>query len=283
MIDVRCSCGAVYHAHEDFIGRSLQCNNPACRKILRIERQVIEPFNEAPSLLQEVVREQALGEQKTVRASQYEHTRRDRRIGIGIIAVALISVFAWLLLRNPSPETSSPVTEPPPPPNLEATSTPKPELAATVGTTPRLTPLAHADPAEEKEREIAEQDASRPGDPELNMDYQKVNERHFGNRLPAIPVLWEPRLREIGPLKAEGFTEDGLWTALGGKAFILLNPRISRNAAETRRTLCHEMIHEYLFTIGDTKTHHGPAFQSELRRLLAECPRRWIRAAVLPV
>jgi hypothetical protein len=121
-----------------------------------------------------------------------------------------------------------------------------------------------------KEREIAEQDAAKPGDPELSMEYHEVNAGHFGNKLPAIPVLWEPRLREIGPLKTEGFTEDGLWTALGDKAFILLNPRIRRNAGETRRVLCHEMIHEYLFTIGDTKTHHGPAFQAELRRLLAE-------------
>jgi len=30
------------------------------------------------------------------------------------------------------------------------------------------------------------------------------------------------------------------------------------------------MVHEYLFINGDTDTHHGPAFQAELRRLLTE-------------
>lgn len=39
MIEVRCSCGAVSHANEEFIGKSLRCTNPACRKLVRIERQ----------------------------------------------------------------------------------------------------------------------------------------------------------------------------------------------------------------------------------------------------
>jgi hypothetical protein len=136
-----------------------------------------------------------------------------------------------------------------------------------------------ASPAEAKEREITEEDAGKPGDPDLCKQYQDINEKHFGNQLPVIPVLWEPRLKEIGAPKAKGFIQEGLWAVHGDKCFILLNTHISGRSGEIRRALCHEMIHEYLFTIGDTKTNHGPAFQTELRRLLAEGAFRAILAS----
>lgn len=124
-----------------------------------------------------------------------------------------------------------------------------------------------AGPAEVKEWEIIKQDATKPGDPELGKDYEEINDRHFGDKLPAIPVLWEPRLAEIGPLKAEGYTQKGLWADLGNKAFILLNPVFRQDAAETRRVLCHEVVHEYLHIMGHKQTNHGPDFQAVLRRL----------------
>src|SRR5438093_3848597 len=103
-----------------------------------------------------------------------------------------------------------------------------------------------ASPAEAKEQEIVDQDAGKAGDPELSKEYQEINERYFGNKLPGIPVLWEPRLAEVGPLIAEDYEEDGL-CVFGSNNFILLNSRISRNAAETRRVLCSEMVYEHSF------------------------------------
>ncbi len=132
-------------------------------------------------------------------------------------------------------------------------------------------------PTEAREREIIVQDAGKLGDPQLNRDHQGVNERYFGNRLSRIPVIWEPRLKEVGPLIGASFELKGLWSA--EPRLILLNPAISRNPAETRRVLCHEMVHEYLFNLGDTKTRHGAAFQSELRRLQVEGAFQAIRAS----
>ena len=122
-----------------------------------------------------------------------------------------------------------------------------------------------ADPAKAKQEEIVCQDARRPGDPELDADYHEVNADYFGNKLPKIPVLWESRLEEVGPLVARGFVLEGL--ANSDPKMILLNPSIKTKRGELRRALCHEMVHIYLYTTGNMKTHHGPAFQNELSKL----------------
>jgi hypothetical protein len=127
-----------------------------------------------------------------------------------------------------------------------------------------------ASAAEALEEDLVQADAAQKGDAVLGKEYQEINGSHFGGRLPAIPVLWEPRLKIIGPQVAQGFTEKGLWGHHGKATLILLNPDISANPAEVRRTLCHEMVHEYLFSVGDSGTKHGPAFQNELQRLLTE-------------
>ena len=130
-------------------------------------------------------------------------------------------------------------------------------------------PIART-PAEAREDEIVTQDSGRSGDPALNAEYQEINERHFANELPTMPVLWEPRLEEVGPLIAENFTIQGLAALHDGRPFIMINPVIGGNPAQLRRTLCHEMVHEYLFTKGDTTTKHGPPFQRILRKLSDE-------------
>ena len=65
-------------------------------------------------------------------------------------------------------------------------------------------------PAEAMEWQVIEQDAGKSGDTELANHYQQVNERYFDGRLPGIPVLWEPRLKEVGPLIADDFRLEGL-------------------------------------------------------------------------
>jgi len=121
-------------------------------------------------------------------------------------------------------------------------------------------------PAEARESQIVKQDIGRPGDSELVEDYREVNAGYFGGKLPRIPVIWEPRLQEVGSLVAKGYILEGL--AYSDPELILLNPDNKGKRDQLRRVLCHEMVHVYLFTIGDMKTHHGPAFQAELHNLL---------------
>ncbi len=132
------------------------------------------------------------------------------------------------------------------------------------------TPGASADdssPAAVKSREITAQDVGKPGDPALNDEYRDINQQFYAGKLPTVPVLWEDRLAEIGPLIAEGFTEKGLWTSRDNQEFIMLNTSLSPDAADTRRVLCHEIVHEYLYSIGEKTAGHGPKFQAELLRL----------------
>jgi len=240
----------MYSFDERLLGHTFRCRNSACGRIIRIE---VQEENEPGSLLQEVINAPVPVD------PHHQRLRRDRRIGLVILTAGILMLFAWFLFRSPIPEP---------------TLAPKPELTATAKSEQYPTPPPEPSesnpeptPAELNERKITEQDAAKPGDPELTNEYQQVNAKYFDNRLPAIPVLWEPRLEDIGPLKAEGFIEKGLWTTLGDKAFILLNPRFSRDASETRRVLCHEIVHEYLYSIGDKETNHGPKFQAVLRRL----------------
>ncbi len=132
---------------------------------------------------------------------------------------------------------------------------------------PQASSAGDPSPSVLRAREITAQDIDKPGDPYLEDEYRKISEQYYDNKLPNIPVLWEDRLQEIGPLIADGFTEKGLWTSQDNKEFILLNPSISPDAADTRRVLCHEIVHEYMFSIGDKNEGHGPRFQAELLRL----------------
>ncbi len=128
-------------------------------------------------------------------------------------------------------------------------------------------PLSAAD---RRQQDILAQAIEYAPDPTLVRVYDDINARHFDGFLPPIPVVWEPRLEEVGPLAAEAFTLEGMFGHIGDRAVILLNPRLSRDPAGLRRTLSHEMVHAWLHTIGDTSTDHGPAFQVTLERLVGE-------------
>jgi len=125
-------------------------------------------------------------------------------------------------------------------------------------------------PVDARQHEILEQDIDRPGDPLLMAAYQQINVAHFGGSLPALSVQWEPRLAEVGALAAETFTLEGMFGHIGRRAAILLNPDLQGHDAALTRALCHEMVHAYLYSTGDTTTNHGPAFQAVLRRLADE-------------
>jgi hypothetical protein len=129
---------------------------------------------------------------------------------------------------------------------------------------------ADLSPADARQRELLEANLGKPGDAALGREFRAINAAHFDGTLPAIPVRWEPRLAEVGQLAAEAFVLDGMFGHIGGKAAILLNPRLQGDPKALERALCHEMVHAHLYAIGDPTTGHGPAFQSVLRRLSAE-------------
>ena len=125
-------------------------------------------------------------------------------------------------------------------------------------------------PAEVLQRELLRNNVNRPGDPVLNKLYAELSARHFTGTLPALQVMWEPRLAEVGRLAAEAFTLQGMFGNVGRHAVILLNPGLQSDPAALRRALSHEMVHAHLFGTGMSSGDHGPEFQAVLRRLADE-------------
>ncbi len=143
-------------------------------------------------------------------------------------------------------------------------------VSSALGTGTHAGQSAHLSPADARQRDLLEQNLGKPGDSALGRQYLAINDTHFDGALPAIPVLWEPRLADVGALAAQSFTLEGMFGHIDGRAAILLNPSLQADAEALKRALCHEMVHAHLYSIGDPATAHGPTFQTELRRLSAE-------------
>lgn len=125
-------------------------------------------------------------------------------------------------------------------------------------------------PPEALQQELLRKNADKPGDPRLNQMYADLNAKHFAGALPVLQVLWEPRLAEVGRLAAQQFTLEGMFGHVGRSSVILLNAELQEDPKALARALSHEMVHAYLFSIGDTTSDHGPAFQTVLKRLSDE-------------
>jgi hypothetical protein len=125
-------------------------------------------------------------------------------------------------------------------------------------------------PADARQQEILRESLELAGDPSLERMYQAINVKHFGAALPAMPVLYERRLDEVGRLANQTFTLKGMFGRAGKRMAILLHPDLRSDPRELERALCHEMVHAYLFTTGDTTSNHGAAFQGVLKRLADE-------------
>jgi predicted SprT family Zn-dependent metalloprotease len=124
--------------------------------------------------------------------------------------------------------------------------------------------------ADARQRELLKINIDLPAEPELAAMFAAVNAKHFQSALPATPIRWEPRLSEIGALAGGTFTFEGMFGHIGKRTAILLNPDLRPNRASLERALCHEMVHAYLFSVGDSTTTHGAPFQAVLRRLSEE-------------
>lgn len=126
-----------------------------------------------------------------------------------------------------------------------------------------------ASPVEQLQRAILEANIDQPGDPALAARFGRINTSHFGGRLQAIPVRWEPRLAEVGVLAGRSFTLEGMFGHVNGHPVILLDPDLAGDVDALDRALCHEIVHAFLWTTGEASTQHGPRFQAELERLAA--------------
>ena len=116
---------------------------------------------------------------------------------------------------------------------------------------------------EAKTAELMRLNAGLESDPALAEEYRRMNAQYFDGRLPPIPVRWEARLAEVGPLIAEDFRLEGVTNG----RLILLLPSLQGDEEQTRRVLAHEMVHVALRDRPDAE--HGPAFQDLLRDLSA--------------
>ena len=134
----------------------------------------------------------------------------------------------------------------------------------------RATPETNLSPADRLRHDLLDLALEQPGDPDLNAHYTSFNAKHFGNDLPAIAVRWEPRLSEVDRLEGGPATMKGMFGTKGDRAVILLSPSVQEDAAALNRALAHEMVHAYMFKMGEDTAQHGPSFQSVLRRLSME-------------
>jgi hypothetical protein len=138
------------------------------------------------------------------------------------------------------------------------------------GTGPRARNAASAASTDERQRQLLRENLDRPADAVLARRFAAINATHFSNTLASMPVVWEPRLAEIGALAGRTFTLLGVFGQEGERSIILLHPSLKDDAASLDRALCHEMVHAYLFSLGDTSTDHGDAFRKVLHRLSSE-------------
>jgi predicted SprT family Zn-dependent metalloprotease len=120
---------------------------------------------------------------------------------------------------------------------------------------------------DERQHEILRQDIDASGDPVLSRMYSDISTKYFHGTLQPIPVIWEPRLAEVGSLAPQKFTLEGMFGHLGRRAMILLNPDLRADARALERALCHEIVHAYLYARGESTTSHGNNFQVVLRQL----------------
>jgi len=122
-------------------------------------------------------------------------------------------------------------------------------------------------PEQRRQLEILRDDIDKRTDGALSGQLAEISAKSLGGGLPPIPVIWEPRLAEVGRLGAEKFTLEGMFGHIGQRSVILLNPDLRSNARAIERALCHEIVHAYLFSRGEDSAGHGASFQALLRRM----------------
>lgn len=129
---------------------------------------------------------------------------------------------------------------------------------------------AAATTADARQQELVLDNLGKPGDPDLGRRFDAINVRHFSGAVPSMPVRWEARLTEVNALARQSYKLLGVFGQVGERAVILLDSTLRDDADARDRALCHEMVHAYLYSLGDTSADHGREFQTVLRRLSQE-------------
>jgi hypothetical protein len=122
-------------------------------------------------------------------------------------------------------------------------------------------------PEQRRQLEILRDDIDKRTDDALSRQVAEISAKYLDGALPETPVIWEPRLAEVGALGAEKFTLEGMFGHIGQRSMILLNPDLRPDARAIERALCHEIVHAYLFSRGEDSAGHGSSFQTLLRRM----------------
>src|SRR5262249_53230370 len=68
-------------------------------------------------------------------------------------------------------------------------------------------------------------------------------------------------------LSNQQFSLQGMFGHIGKQSAILMNPSLRDDDAALQRALCHEIVHAYLYSTGDTSSDHGQNFQAILKHL----------------
>ena len=134
----------------------------------------------------------------------------------------------------------------------------------------RRDPAAALSPGDRVRHELLDLALEQPGDADLEAFYKAVNLKHFGGDLPPIPVRWEPRLADVDRVEGGPATTKGMFGTKGDRAIILLSPSVQDDRDALNRALAHEMVHAYMFKMGEDTAQHGSSFQAVLRRLAME-------------
>ena len=106
--------------------------------------------------------------------------------------------------------------------------------------------------------------------------WQKLAHRFFENRLPLITIEWSFRLTSSAGLFVSQVGPRSLWVSRefrqGAARVIRLSAPLLREQSEDelRRTLAHEMIHQWQFDIRKHRPSHGAEFREMMDRMNAE-------------
>jgi len=106
--------------------------------------------------------------------------------------------------------------------------------------------------------------------------WQNLAHRFFENRLPLITIEWSSRLTASAGMFVSQVGPRSLWVLRdyrqGAARVIRLSAPLLRDQPEEelRRTLAHEMIHQWQFDIRKHRPSHGAEFREMMNRMNAE-------------
>jgi predicted SprT family Zn-dependent metalloprotease len=106
--------------------------------------------------------------------------------------------------------------------------------------------------------------------------WESLAHRFFENRLPLITIEWSTRLTSSAGMFVSQVGPRSLWVSpdyrQGGARVIRLSAPLLRDQPEEelRRTLAHEMIHQWQFDIRKHRPSHGVEFREMMHRMNAD-------------